>query len=159
MGKRHRFRRFGSHFALGEDVNVIVMDTEVYSNTGGQSSKATPLGSVAKFAQKGRRQQKKDLGGILMNYANVYVASGAMGANYQQCVKAFQEAETHPGPSVVICYSPCIEHRTKTGMSQMGNDQRAAVDCGYWPLCRFDPKLEALGDAPFQLDSETITGK
>merc|ERR550525_259410 len=129
--------------ALGENINIMVMDTEVYSNTGGQSSKATPLGSVAKFAQKGRRQQKKDLGGAFMNYANVYVASVAIGANFQQTVRAFQEAEAHPGPSLVICYSPCIEHRTKTGMSQMGND----------------PKLTALGEAAFQLDSKTITGK
>lgn len=145
--------------ALGENINIMVMDTEVYSNTGGQSSKATPLGSVAKFAQKGRRQQKKDLGGCFMHYANVYVASVAIGANFQQCVRAFQEAEAHPGPAVVICYSPCIEHRTKTGMSQMGNDQRAAVECGYWPLYRFDPKLEAQGEAAFQLDAKTITGK
>jgi len=145
--------------ALGENINIMVMDTEVYSNTGGQSSKATPLGSVAKFAQKGRRQQKKDLGGCFMHYANVYVASVAIGANFQQTVRAFQEAEAHPGPSVVICYSPCIEHRTKTGMSQMGNDQRAAVECGYWPLYRYDPKQEALGEAAFQLDSKTITGK
>merc|ERR1719203_2619948 len=145
--------------ALGENVNIMIMDTEVYSNTGGQASKATPLGSVAKFAQKGRRQQKKDLGGCFMNYANVYVASCAIGANYQQTVRAFQEAEAHPGPSIVICYSPCIEHRTKTGMSQMGNDQRAAVECGYWPLYRFDPKMEALGEPVFQLDSKSITGK
>merc|ERR1719201_2528292 len=140
--------------ALGENVNILILDTEVYSNTGGQSSKATPLGSVAKFAQKGRRQQKKDLGGCFMSYQNVYVASVAIGANFQQTVRAFQEAEAHPGPSVVICYSPCIEHRAKTGMSQMGNDQKAAVDCGYWPLYRFDPKKEALGEAAFQLDSK-----
>merc|ERR1740121_456333 len=145
--------------ALGENVNVMIMDTEVYSNTGGQSSKATPLGSVAKFAQKGRRQQKKDLGGCFMAYQNVYVASVAMGANFQQTVRAFQEAEAHIGPSIVICYSPCIEHRAKTGMSQMGNDQKAAVDCGYWPLYRYDPKLESLGEAAFQLDSKSITGK
>jgi len=145
--------------AVGDNVNFMIMDTEVYSNTGGQSSKATPLGSVAKFAQKGKRQQKKDLGGCFMSYQNVYVASVAIGANFQQCVRAFQEAEAHPGPSIVLCYSPCIEHRAKTGMSQMGNDQKAAVDCGYWPLYRYDPKLESLGEAPFQLDSKTISGK
>merc|ERR1712061_771139 len=105
--------------ALGENINIMIMDTEVYSNTGGHSSKATPLGSVAKFAQKGKRTQKKDLGGLLMTYAGVYVASCAMGANYTQTVKALQEAEDHEGPSVVICYAPCIEHRTKTGLSNM----------------------------------------
>jgi len=144
--------------ALGENINICVLDTEVYSNTGGQSSKATPLGSVAKFAQKGRRLQKKDLGGALMNYQGVYVASVAMGANYQQCVKAFQEAEAHPGPSIVMCYSPCIEHRTKTGLTLMAQDQKAAVDCGYWPLYRFDPKRADDGQPVFQLDSKTLTG-
>jgi len=144
--------------ALGENINIMVLDTEVYSNTGGQSSKATPLGSVAKFAQKGKRTQKKDLGGLLMTYEGVYVASCAMGADYTQTVKAIQEAEAHDGPSMVICYSPCIEHRAKTGMSQMANDQKAAVDCGYWPLYRYDPARKAMGEAPFQLDSKTVTG-
>eukprot|EP00929_Paragymnodinium_shiwhaense_P006963 TRINITY_DN110918_c0_g1_i1.p1 TRINITY_DN110918_c0_g1~~TRINITY_DN110918_c0_g1_i1.p1 ORF type:complete len:1844 (-),score=584.39 TRINITY_DN110918_c0_g1_i1:160-5043(-) len=144
--------------ALGMDVNVVVLDTEVYSNTGGQSSKATPLGSVAKFAAKGKRTQKKDLGGLMMNYQGVYVASCAMGANFQQSVRAFQEAEAHPGPSLVICYSPCIEHRTKSGLSRMGQDQKAAVDCGYWPLYRYDPKRVDSGENPFQLDSKTLNG-
>jgi len=145
--------------ALGENINILILDTEVYSNTGGQSSKATPLGSVAKFAQKGKRTQKKDLGGLLMTYRGVYVASCAMGANYAQCVKALQEAEAHNGPSVVICYAPCIEHRTKTGLSNMGNDMKAAVDCGYWPLYRHDPNRVKLGEPPFQLDSKTTNGK
>merc|ERR1719336_657422 len=145
--------------ALGENVNVLIMDTEVYSNTGGQSSKATPLGSVAKFANKGKRTQKKDLGGLMMQYQGVYVASCAMGANYSQCVRAMQEAEEHDGPSVVICYSPCIEHRAKTGMSNMGMDMKAAVDCGYWPLYRYDPKRKLIGEPCFQLDSKTINGK
>merc|ERR1719253_2463871 len=131
--------------ALGEDVNILVLDTEVYSNTGGQSSKATPLGSVAKFAQKGRRQQKKDFGGLMMTYQGVYVASCSLGASHQQTVKALQEAEAHPGPSVVICYAPCIEHRTKNGMGDTARDMEKAVDCGYWP--------------PFQLDNQRLTGK
>merc|ERR1719265_1191628 len=145
--------------ALGEDINILILDTEVYSNTGGQSSKATPLGSVAKFAQKGKRTQKKDLGGLLMAYQGVYVASCAMGANFQQCVRALQEAEEHNGPSVVICYSPCIEHRTKTGLANMGNDMKAAVECGYWPLYRFDPRRKEVGEPPFQLDAKTTNGK
>jgi len=145
--------------SLGENVNIVVLDTEVYSNTGGQSSKATPLGSVAKFAQKGKRRQKKDLAGAFMNYEGVYVASCAVGANYAQCVKAFKEAEAHNGPSLVVCYSPCIEHRAKTGMSHMGLDQKAAVDCGYWPLYRHDPNLIEKGENPFQLDSKTVNGK
>merc|ERR1712203_112383 len=145
--------------ALGENINILIMDTEVYSNTGGQSSKATPLGSVAKFAQKGKRTQKKDLGGLLMTYQGVYVASCAMGANYTQTVKALQEAEAHDGPSIVICYAPCIEHRTKTGLSNMGNDMKAAVECGYWPLYRYDPSRIKLGEPAFQLDSKSVNGK
>merc|ERR1719326_2461091 len=141
--------------ALGENINILILDTEVYSNTGGQSSKATPLGSVAKFAQKGRRQQKKDLGGLMMSYQGTYVASVSMGASHTQCVQAMQEAAAHPGPSLVICYAPCIEHRTKNGMGDTALDMKRAVDCGYWPLYRYDPKRIQLGEPPFQLDSPT----
>lgn len=144
--------------ASGKDVKILVMDTEVYSNTGGQSSKATPMGAVAKFAQGGRQTNKKDLGALAMAYRHIYVASCAMGANYKQCVQAITEAEQYNGPALVMCYSPCIEHRTKTGMSQMSLDQKDAVECGYWPLYRFSPVKAALGENPFQLDSKKITG-
>jgi sulfite reductase alpha subunit-like flavoprotein len=145
--------------ALGVDINILILDTEVYSNTGGQSSKATPLGSVAKFAQNGRRQQKKDLGGLLMSYQNVYVASCSMGASHPQVVKSLTEAEAHKGPSIVICYAPCIEHRTKNGMGDTALDMKKAVDCGYWPLYRYDPARIEAGEPPFQLDSTQLTSK
>jgi pyruvate-ferredoxin/flavodoxin oxidoreductase len=137
--------------AGGHDVKICVFDTEVYSNTGGQSSKATPMGAVAKFAQGGRTQTKKDLGAIFMKYGSIYVASCAIGANYKQTVQAFQEAEQFDGPAILVCYSPCIEHRTKTGLSQMSLDQKEAVECGYWPLYRFNPNLKKLGQNPFAL--------
>ncbi|CAE8716661.1 unnamed protein product [Polarella glacialis] len=145
--------------AGGNNVKICVLDTEVYSNTGGQSSKATPMGAVAKFAQAGRDQKKKDLGAMAMAYHHVYVASVAIGANYKQCVEAFSEAEKYQGPALLICYSPCIEHRFfKTGLSAMSLDQRDAVECGYWPLYRFNPVLAKEGKNPFLLDSKKVTG-
>jgi pyruvate-ferredoxin/flavodoxin oxidoreductase len=137
--------------ASGQDVNVLVLDTEVYSNTGGQASKATPLGAVAKFAAGGKPTIKKDLGMTAMRYGNVYIAQIAMGANDNQTVKAFIEAEAHPGPSLIIAYSQCIAHGIDMakGMTQ----QKLAVESGHWPLYRFDPKLESEGKNPFQLDS------
>jgi len=144
--------------AGGHNVKIVVFDTEVYSNTGGQSSKATPMGAVAKFAQGGRTQVKKDLGALAMAYRHIYVASCAIGANYKQTVQAFAEAEAYKGPALIVCYSPCIEHRTKTGLSQMSLDMKDAVECGYWPLYRYNPKLEKVGQNPFCLDSKKLTG-
>ena len=140
--------------ASGENVNVLVLDTEVYSNTGGQSSKSTPRGAVAKFAAGGRRIRKKDLGMMLASYGYVYVAQVAMGANQAQCLKAIREAEAYDGPSIVICYSPCIEHGLKRGMGKSQNEEKRAVECGYWHLWRWDPTLEEKGKNPFQLDSK-----
>jgi len=144
--------------AGGHNVRICIFDTEVYSNTGGQSSKATPMGAVAKFAQGGRTQTKKDLGAIFMKYGHIYVASCAIGANYKQTVQAFQEAEQYDGPAIMVCYSPCIEHRTKTGLSQMSLDQKEAVDCGYWPLYRYNPALARQGQNTFCLDGKKLTG-
>jgi pyruvate-ferredoxin/flavodoxin oxidoreductase len=137
--------------ASGQDVNILVLDTEVYSNTGGQASKATPMGAVAKFAAGGKTTAKKDLGMTAMGYGNVYVAQIAMGANDTHTVKAFLEAEAHPGPSLIISYGHCIAHGIDMakGMTQ----QKLAVESGYWPLYRFDPKLADAGKNPFQLDS------
>ena len=137
--------------ASGRNVNILVMDTEVYSNTGGQASKATPLGAVAKFAMGGKPLPKKDLGMMAMMYGNVYVAQVAMGANDAQTLKAFLEAESYDGPSIIIAYSHCIEHGIlmEKGMEQ----QKLAVESGYWPLYRFDPRRAAEGKNPFQLDS------
>ncbi|MDD5264819.1 MAG: thiamine pyrophosphate-dependent enzyme, partial [Candidatus Bipolaricaulis sp.] len=144
--------------AMNQDINVLVLDTEVYSNTGGQSSKATPTGSVAKFAESGKKTKKKDLGRMLMTYGYVYVASVAMGANKQQCLKALLEAESYPGPSVVIAYAPCINQGLKKGMGKSQEEEKLAVDAGYWPLYRFDPRLVVEGKNPFQLDSKEPTG-
>jgi len=144
--------------AMNQDVNVLVMDTEVYSNTGGQSSKATPTGSVAKFAASGKKTKKKDLGRMLMTYGYVYVASVAMGANKNQCLKAFLEAESYPGPSVIIAYAPCINQGLKKGMGKSQEEEKLAVEAGYWPLYRFDPRLKDEGKNPFQLDSKEPTG-
>ncbi|MGZ8847741.1 MAG: thiamine pyrophosphate-dependent enzyme, partial [Pyrinomonadaceae bacterium] len=137
--------------ASGQNVNILVLDTEVYSNTGGQASKATPQGAVAKFAAGGKSTIKKDLGMTAMRYGNVYIAQIAMGANDTQTVKAFLEAEAHPGPSLIIAYSQCIAHGIDMakGMTQ----QKLAVESGHWPLYRFDPKLADEGKNPFQLDS------
>jgi pyruvate-ferredoxin/flavodoxin oxidoreductase len=140
--------------ASGQNVNVLVVDTEVYSNTGGQSSKSTPAGAVAKFAASGKKIRKKDLGMIAATYGYVYVAQIAMGANQAQTLKALREAEAYNGPSLVIAYSPCISHGLKLGMGHAQAEQKAAVECGYWHLWRYDPRLEGEGKNPFQLDSK-----
>ncbi|MFO7734568.1 MAG: pyruvate:ferredoxin (flavodoxin) oxidoreductase [Candidatus Aminicenantes bacterium] len=137
--------------AMNRNVNLLVLDTEVYSNTGGQASKATPLGSVAKFAASGKKTAKKDLGRMVMSYGYVYVASVAMGANMNQCLKAFLEAEAFPGPALIIAYSPCINHGIDMSKSQAA--QKLAVDSGYWILYRFNPLLARDGKNPLQLDS------
>ena len=140
--------------ASGRDLNVLVLDTEVYSNTGGQASKSTPLGALAKFAINGKQARKKNLGLMAMAYGHVYVAQIAMGASQFQCLKALREAESYPGPSLIIAYSPCIEHGIAHGMTRTQQEAKAAVDCGYWNLFRCDPRREAEGKAPFQLDSK-----
>ena len=140
--------------ASGEDVNVLVLDTEVYSNTGGQSSKATPAGAVAKFAASGKKVRKKDLGMIAKSYGYVYVAQVAMGASQAQYFKAIKEAEAYPGPSLVICYAPCINHGIKIGMGHSQLEEKLAVDCGYWHLWRFNPAEEEEGKNGFHLDSK-----
>ena len=140
----------------GEDVNIFVIDTEVYSNTGGQASKATPLGAIAQFAARGKRVRKKDLGMIATTYGYVYVAQVAMGADNAQCLKAIREAEAYPGPSLVIAYAPCINHglKIKGGMGRSQAEEARAVDCGYWQLWRFNPELAKEGKNPFILDSK-----
>ena len=140
--------------ASGKDVNILVLDTEVYSNTGGQSSKATPLGAIAKFAASGKRVRKKDLGMIATTYGYVYVAQIAMGADQAQCLKAIREAEAYPGPSLIIAYAPCINHGLKAGMGKAQAEEAKAVECGYWHLWRFNPALEEEGKNPFILDSK-----
>ncbi|WP_320052322.1 pyruvate:ferredoxin (flavodoxin) oxidoreductase [uncultured Acetobacteroides sp.] len=140
--------------ASGEDVNILVMDTEVYSNTGGQSSKSTPVAAVAKFAASGKRIRKKDLGMIAMSYGYVYVAQVSMGANQNQYFQAIKEAEAYPGPSLIIAYSPCINHGLKNGMGHSQKEAKLAVECGYWHLYRFNPQLEAEGKNPFTIDSK-----
>ena len=142
--------------ASGEDVNILVLDTEVYSNTGGQSSKATPLGAIAQFAAQGKRIRKKDLGLMATTYGYVYVAQIAMGADNAQCLKAIREAEAYPGPSLVIAYAPCINHglKAKGGMGKSQAEEAKAVECGYWHLWRFNPELAEQGKNPFTLDSK-----
>ena len=140
--------------ASGKDVNILVLDTEVYSNTGGQSSKATPLGAIAKFAAAGKRVRKKDLGLMATTYGYVYVAQVAMGADQAQTLKAIREAEAYPGPSLIIAYAPCINHGLKKGMGKSQAEEAAAVACGYWHLWRYNPALEAEGKNPFTLDSK-----
>ena len=142
--------------ASGEDVNLLVLDTEVYSNTGGQSSKATPLGAIAQFAAQGKRIRKKDLGMIATSYGYVYVAQVAMGADNAQCLKAIREAEAYPGPSLVIAYAPCINHglKIKGGMGRSQAEEGRAVECGYWHLWRYNPALAEEGKNPFSLDSK-----
>ena len=144
--------------STGEDINVLVMDTEVYSNTGGQSSKATPVGSVAKFAASGKKTTKKDMPGMAMTYGYVYVASVSMGANKQQLMKAFTEAESYPGPSLILCYAPCINHGILKGMGKTQLEEDLAVKSGYWPLYRFNPLLKDQGKNPFTLDSKAPDG-
>ena len=139
--------------ASGADVNVLVMDTEVYSNTGGQASESTPVGAVAKFAASGKRIRKKDLGVMAMSYGYVYVAQVSMGASNSQYLKVIREAEAYPGPSLIIAYSPCISHGLKQSMGRTQNEEKIAVECGYWSLYRHNPLLEAEGKNPFVLDS------
>lgn len=141
--------------ASGEDINVLVFDTEVYSNTGGQSSKATPAAAIAKFAAGGKQTKKKDLGMIAMSYGYVYVAQIAMGADKNQTLKAIAEAEAYPGPSLIIAYAPCISHGLKAGMGCSQLEAKRAVDSGYWALYRFDPRRKTVGENPFRLDSKT----
>ena len=144
--------------ATGEDINMLIMDTEVYSNTGGQSSKATPTGSVARFAASGKKTPKKDMGRISMSYGYIYVASVAMGANKNQLMKALVEAESYDGPSLIIAYSPCINQGIMAGMGKSQEESNLAVQSGYWPLYRYDPRLKAEGKNPFQLDSKKPDG-
>ncbi|MCR5451072.1 MAG: pyruvate:ferredoxin (flavodoxin) oxidoreductase [Lachnospiraceae bacterium] len=141
--------------ASGKDINIMVFDTEVYSNTGGQSSKATPAGAIAQFAAGGKETKKKDLAGIAMSYGYVYVAQIAMGADMNQCVKAIAEAEAYPGPSIVIAYAPCINHGIRKGMSKAQTEEKLAVEAGYWHNFRFNPAVE---DGKFTLDSKAPTG-
>ncbi|MCL2013810.1 MAG: pyruvate:ferredoxin (flavodoxin) oxidoreductase [Oscillospiraceae bacterium] len=143
--------------AEGQDVNMLVFDTEVYSNTGGQMSKSTPTGAIAQFAAAGKGSAKKDLAQMLMSYGCVYVAQVAMGADYNQCLKAFHEAESYNGPSIIIAYAPCINHGIKGGMAKMQREQKRAVDAGYWFNFRFDPRKKDQGENPFQLDSKAPT--
>ena len=143
--------------ASGQDINILVFDTELYSNTGGQSSKSTPTGSTAKFAAGGKPTRKKDLASIAMSYGNVYVAQIAMGADYNQCVKAISEAESYEGPSLIIAYAPCISHGIKAGMSCAQTEEEKAVKAGYWHLFRYDPRNKAAGKSAFALDSKLPT--
>ena len=143
--------------ASGRDINIMVFDTEVYSNTGGQSSKSTPVGAIAQFAAAGKEVKKKDLASIAMSYGYVYVAQIAMGADYNQCVKAIAEAEAYPGPSLIIAYAPCINHGIKVGMSKAQTEEANAVACGYWHCFRYNPALKAEGKDAFILDSKEPT--
>jgi len=140
--------------ASGEDINVIVLDTEVYSNTGGQASKSTPAGAVAKFAASGKKIRKKDLGQMAMSYGYVYVAQVSMGSSNAQYLKAIKEAEAYPGPSLIIAYSPCINHGLRDGMGKTQAQMKFAVESGYWHLYRYNPLLEKEGKNPFTLDSK-----
>jgi pyruvate-ferredoxin/flavodoxin oxidoreductase len=140
--------------ASGEDVNILVLDTEVYSNTGGQASKSTPVGAVAKFAASGKKIRKKDLGQMAMTYGYVYVAQVAMGASNSQYLKTIREAEAYPGPSLIIAYAPCINHGLRNGMGKTQAQEKAAVESGYWHLYRYNPLLEQEGKNPFTLDSK-----
>ena len=144
--------------ASHEDVNIFVFDTEVYSNTGGQASKASNIGQVAQFAAAGKEVSKKSLAEIAMTYGYVYVAQVAMGANQAQTLKAMQEAEAYHGPSLIIGYAPCEMHSIKGGMANCQAEMKKAVDCGYWNLFRFNPALKAEGKNPFTLDSKEPTG-
>ncbi|MDD4389556.1 MAG: thiamine pyrophosphate-dependent enzyme, partial [Eubacteriales bacterium] len=143
--------------ASGEDVNILVVDNEVYANTGGQSSKATPKGAVAKFASSGKKTTKKDLGLIAMAYKNVYVAKVALGANMSQLIKVIKEAESYNGPSLIIAYAPCINHGITKGMNYSVKQSKDAVDSGYWNLYHYNPELMEEGKNPFVLDSKEPT--
>lgn len=144
--------------ASGEDVNILVMDTEIYSNTGGQASKSTPTAAIAKFAAAGKRTKKKDLGMMAMSYGYVYVAQISMGADKNQTLKAIAEAEAYKGPSLIIAYAPCISHGLKAGMGNSQLEEKRAVECGYWAMYRFNPMLKETGKNPFSLDSKEPTG-
>lgn len=144
--------------ASGEDINILVFDTEVYSNTGGQASKATPTAAIAKFAAAGKQIKKKDLGMMAASYGYVYVAQCAMGSNKNQFLKAIKEAENYHGPSLIICYAPCINHGIKGGMTRTQSVEKEAVECGYWQLYRYNPELKNAGENPFSLDSADPTG-
>ena len=144
--------------ASGEDVNVLVLDTEVYSNTGGQSSKSTPAAAIAKFAASGKKTKKKDLGMIAVSYGYIYVAQIALGADMNQAIKAITEAENYPGPSLIIAYSPCINHGLKAGMGKSQDEEKRAVECGYWCNWRYNPTLLEQGKNPFHLDSRPPKG-
>lgn len=138
--------------AQNTNINILVMDTECYSNTGGQTSKATPLSAVMKYNADGKRTPKKDLGRMMMTYGHVYVASIALGANYQQAINAIMEAEAYPGPSLVIAYCPCICHGIRSGMSHTIVEEKLAVKSGYWQLYRYNPAFAAQGKAPLTVD-------
>ena len=140
--------------ASGEDVNVFVFDTEVYSNTGGQASKATPASAIAQFAASGKKTKKKDLGMMAMSYGYVYVAQVSMGADQNQLLKAITEAEAYPGPSLIIAYAPCINHGIRKGMGNSQLEGKLAVQCGYWANWRYNPQLVGSGKNPFMLDSK-----
>jgi pyruvate-ferredoxin/flavodoxin oxidoreductase len=140
--------------ASGEDINILVLDTEVYSNTGGQASKATPIGAVAKFAASGKKVRKKDLGAMAMTYGYVYVAQVSMGANNSQLFRAMKEAEAYRGPSVIIAYAPCINHGIRIGMGKTQEEMDRAVQAGYWQLYRYNPLNGNEGKNPFTLDSK-----
>ncbi len=143
--------------ASGENVNIMVFDTEVYSNTGGQASKSTPIGAVAKFASSGKPVKKKDLAQIAMAYGYVYVAQIAMGANPAQTLKALKEAEAYDGPSLIIAYAPCINHGVKAGMNKSMEEMKKAVRSGYWNLLRYNPEKAAGGENPLSIDSGKAT--
>jgi pyruvate-ferredoxin/flavodoxin oxidoreductase len=142
----------------GEDINILVMDTEVYSNTGGQASKSTPTGAIAKFAASGKKTRKKDLARMAMTYGNVYVAAVSMGFNKQQLLKAFTEAEAHHGPSLIIAYAPCINQGLRKGMGKTQEEEKLATQSGYWPLFRYNPALASQGQNPLVIDSKTPDG-
>ena len=144
--------------ASGKDINILVLDTEVYSNTGGQSSKATGAGAVAKFSAGGKPTAKKDLGMMAMSYGYVYVAQVAMGADPNQTLKAIREAEAYNGPSIVICYCPCIEHGMKCGMGLSQAEEKKAVEAGYWQLYRYNPEKVGTEENAFTLDSKAPKG-
>jgi pyruvate-ferredoxin/flavodoxin oxidoreductase len=144
--------------ASGENINLLVLDTEVYSNTGGQASKSTPEAAIAKFAASGKRIKKKDLGMIAMSYGYVYVAQVGMGADKNQFLKAIREAEAYDGPSLIIAYSPCINHGLRKGMGKTQENTKDAVECGYWHLYRYNPLLAEEGKNPFSLDQKAPTG-
>jgi len=143
--------------ASGLDVKIFVLDTELYSNTGGQMSKASPIGAVAKFAASGKKLSKKDLGFMAMSYGYVYVASISMGANKNQTIRAFREAESYPGPALIIAYAPCINQGLKKGMGKSQEEEKLAVETGYWLMYRYDPRLREQGKNPLQLDSPDPT--